>query len=129
MITSGLAGVKQNKYLGFTFNQQDFINCRAFVREVGTGRYLPDGKKNEQGIPRELLPADQRWSGRHFELSEVFSRLPDPVEPLDLDYYYDVTSWDGYRRYMASDLKLEKPRVKEWLSRSRYKKNLLDFDE
>ena len=129
MIKSNGGGVKQNKYLGFTFDQQDFINCRSFVRKEGTGRYVPGGKKNEQGIPRELLPVEERWSAKKFELSEVFSELSDETHDLELDYYHDVTSWGGYRRYMASDIKVEKPKVEQWLTKSRYKKNLLDFDE
>tara|TARA_Y100000589_G_scaffold331529_1_gene385478 strand:- start:72 stop:965 length:894 start_codon:yes stop_codon:yes gene_type:complete len=129
MITNNNEGVKGDKYLGFTFEQEDFINCRAFVRENGTGRYVPGGKKNEDGIPRELLPIEKRWSARNFKMSEVFCKLPDDVHKIELDYYYDVTSWNGYREFMSSDLAIEKPRVKEWLSKSRYKKDLLDFQD
>ena len=129
MITNENQGVKGNKYLGFTFDQEDFINCRASVRERGTGRYAPGGKKNEDGIPRELLPVEERWSARHFEISEVFSELPDDAHCIELEYYYDVTSWGGYRNFMSSGLNIEKPRVKEWLSKSRYKKDLLDFQD
>jgi len=129
MITNEGEGVKHNKYLGFTFDQQDFINCRSFVRKEGTGRYLPGGKKNEDGMPRELLPADERWSARNFELSEVFSRLSDDAVRVELDYYYDVTSWHGYKKFMMSDLEVGKPRVKDWLTTSKYKKDLLNFND
>lgn len=125
MITSNGEGVKQNKYLGFTFGQQDFIDCRAHVRKEGTGKYIA----TEVGIPREKLPPEERWSARHFELSDVFSKLSEQdTNYLDLDYYHDVTSWDGYKSYMTSGQNIEKPRIKGWLSKSRYKKSLLEFD-
>ena len=129
MIRANGSGVKEDKYLGFTFDQQDFINCRSFVRKEGTGRYVPGGKKNEQGIPRELLPVEERWSARNFKMSEVFSQLSSDTHDLELGYYHDVTSWDGYRNFMASDIKVGKPKVEQWLTKSRYKKNLLDFDQ
>lgn len=130
MITSKNEGVKQNKYLGFTFNQQDFIDCRADIRKKGTGSFVPGGKTNEAGIPREMLPASERWSAKYFDLAENFEKLQEENTIYhDLDYYYDVTSWEGYREYVRSDLDIGKPRVKQWLPKSKYKKNLLDFEE
>ncbi len=114
--------------LGFTFNEEDFINCRAWVRKEGTGRYVPGGKKNEEGIPRELLPAEERWSGRHFQLEDVFCQLGDDATTLDLSYYFDASSFDGYKQWAASQIEISKPPVEKWIEPSRYKKSLLEFE-
>lgn len=128
MIRHNGEGVKQNKYLGFTMNEEDFINCRAYVRKHGTGRYDPAGKF-ENGIPRTLLPVEERWSARHFELSDVFHELGEEGSlNIDIDEYHDVSSWQGYRQYMKSDMNVMKPPVENWLTPSRYKKSLLDFE-
>ena len=127
-VTAFGEGIKQGRMLGFTFNQQDFIDCRAWVRKEGTGRYVPGGKKNEEGIPRELLPAEERWSGRHFTIDEVFSQMGDDATVLDLYYHYDATSFKGYRDWASSQIEISKPPVEKWIEPSRYKKSLLEFE-
>tara|TARA_Y100001938_G_scaffold137260_1_gene201191 strand:- start:354 stop:1235 length:882 start_codon:yes stop_codon:yes gene_type:complete len=127
-ITTAGEGVKHNKYLGFTFSQQDFINCRAYVRKKGTGMYVPGGKLNDAGIPREVLPVEERWSARKFNLSEVFKELGDASVTHDLPYYYDVTSFEGYKRWASSQIEISKPPVEKWITPSRYKKSLLEFE-
>ena len=127
-ITSEGEGIKQGKMMGFTFNEEDFINCRAWVRKEGTGRYVPGGKKNEEGIPRELLPPEERWSGRHFQLEDVFSQLGEDATTLNLPYYFDSTSFSGYRQWAESGVKIDKPVVEKWIEPSRYKKSLLEFE-
>ena len=127
MIRANGEGIKQNKMLGFTMNKDDFINCRAHVRKKGTGMYDPKGEY-ENGIPRTLLPVEERWSARHFSLSEVFCNLSEEeTRYLDLDYYYDVGSWKGYREYMRSDMEIEKPLCDEWIKPTKYKKSLMNF--
>lgn len=127
-ITANGEGIKHGKMLGFTFSQEDFINCRAWVRENGTGKYVSGGELNEQGIPRELLPAEERWSAKYFQLHEVFSQLGGSAATLDLNYYHDVTSFEGYKQWASSDVEISKPLVEKWIEPSRYKKSLLQFD-
>ena len=126
-ITTRGEGIEKGKMLGFTFNKDDFINCRSWVRKNGTGKYKPGGQLSEEGIPIELLPPEERWSGRHFELHEVFSQLGRNYSKLDLPYYYDATSFKGYRDWAASKIQINKPPVDKWIEPSKYKKNLLQF--
>lgn len=127
-ITTRGEGIEKGKMLGFTFNKDDFINCRSWVRKNGTGKYKPGGQLSEEGIPIELLPPEERWSGRHFELHEVFSQLGDGFSKLDLPYYYDATSFKGYRDWTASKIQINKPPVDKWIEPSKYKKSLLEFE-
>lgn len=127
-ITTRGEGIKEGKMLGFTFNKDDFINCRAWVRKNGTGKYKPGGQLSEEGIPIELLSPEDRWSGKHFELHEVFSQLGNSASVLDLPYYYDTTSFEGYREWAASQIEIKKPPVDKWIEPSRYKKSLLEFE-
>ena len=90
--------------------------------------YVPGGKLNDAGIPREVLPPEERWSAKKFNLSEVFSQLGTPTVTHDLSYYYDVTSFEGYKRWAASQIEISKPPVEKWITPSRYKKSLLQFE-
>ena len=76
----------------------------------------------------EVLPPEERWSAKKFNLSEVFSQLGSPTVTHDLSYYYDVTSFEGYKRWAASKIKISKPPVEKWITPSRYKKSLLEFE-
>ena len=79
--------VKNGEYLGFTFNAEDFKKCRAKLRKEGTGRYVPG-----EGIGKNLLPIEKRWSARHFPLEQVFSSLVlDGGLNVEVDWYFKLS--------------------------------------
>ena len=93
--------VKDNEYLAFTFDGDDFKKCRKFVRKTSTKEYYPP-KEGEQ-YPTERLPLQERWSSRHFDLSTVFKMLSvNKSTNICLSWYYPIDSWSSYREYMAS---------------------------
>tara|TARA_R110000824_G_scaffold281702_2_gene470009 strand:- start:55 stop:951 length:897 start_codon:yes stop_codon:yes gene_type:complete len=95
--------VKDNEYLGFTFDSQDFINCRKTVRQEGTRLWKNSGEE----IPTEKLPLEKRWSSRNFTLDKVFKSVIIEDEPIQLDWYYNIDCWDGYCSYIGSDKRWE----------------------
>jgi len=99
--------VKDNEYLSFTMFGEDFQKCRRHVNKETTKTYTnpPAGE-----IPSVKLPLEERWSARHFDFDTIFSevstRAANFVEPK---WYYDISTWQGYRDYLASDKKIKKP--------------------
>ena len=93
--------VRDDKYLGFTFNNDDFIMIRKVFREKATGLY----KANPAGgIPTERLPFEERYSARFFGLSDVFCPLEqDKTSAIKVPWYYDISTWKGYREFMGSE--------------------------
>jgi len=99
--------VKDNIPLGFTMFAEDYLNCRRDVNKKTTKTFInpPPGE-----LPSEKLPLEERWSARHFEFNEVFEKLDvDAGNKVNLDWYYDIGSWDGYRRFLGSDNFVKKP--------------------
>ena len=95
--------ISDNCYTSFTFGKDEFITYRKNIRR-GTGAYTSD-VKDDRGIPRSMLPIEERWSARFFQLKDVFCG----VDTTDSSFYetpefYNIDSWENYREYVASNL-------------------------
>lgn len=90
---------KDNRYLGFTFGKDEWLEMRRVIRS-GTGAFTSDDLKDGQ-YPRTLLPLKERYSARHFTLDKV-------TEPVNIDNiqeiqdYHSIEDWESYVQYMAS---------------------------
>ena len=96
--------VKDNEYLGFTFDADDFKACRRLVRKEGTGQSL--------GFGLGRMPFEKRWSARFFPLDKVFSPVTmEGANMLEIPWYYNIDSWDNFRTFLSSKEceKLDKP--------------------
>jgi hypothetical protein len=96
--------IKNNEYLGFTFDGEDFKKCRQFLRKEGTGEFI--------GYDTGRIPIEERWSARFFELDKVFKHVNiEGVEMLEIPWYYNIGSWDGLCNFFGSEdcKKLDKP--------------------
>lgn len=103
--------VRDGLYLGFTFDAEDFKRYRSDVRKYGTGIKVPGQKLAPGEIPTEKLPVEERWSARHFSLDKVFgSAIIEESQVAEVEEYYCIDNWDGYRKFMASELQLERPK-------------------
>jgi len=100
--------VKDNKPLAFTFTGEDFKQCRRSVNKQTTREYLPPS--GDQQYPTQKIPLSERWSARHFNFQIIFEKVSEQnATQIDLDWYYDISSWDGYRNYLASNNLIIKP--------------------
>ena len=100
--------VKDNKPIAFTFTGDDFKQCRRSVNKQTTREYLPPLEGHQ--YPTQRMPLHERWSARHFDLQEIFQRVSEEnATKIDLDWYYDISNWSGYRDFLASDFSVEKP--------------------
>ena len=93
--------VRDGKYLGFTFDEEEFIAIRSNLRKQATGLY---SSTLTSGMPRETLPLDERYSARFFTLSQVFSLLNvDKSDMIEVPFYFDIDSWESYCLYLSSE--------------------------
>jgi len=87
---------------------EDFKECRRFVNKETTHTYenLQEGEK----YPSKKLPINERWSARKFSIGKVFSQINEEHSTKrELDWYWDVGHWDGYRQYLSSENFIQKP--------------------
>ena len=91
--------VKNNLYLGFTFDGEDFKTIRNNLRKSATGLRPPG-----QGLTREVLPIEERWSARHFSLDKVFESviIDKDTKRVDVDWYYGIDNWESYCELLSS---------------------------
>ena len=73
-----------------------------------TREYLPP-LPNQQ-YPSQKLPLHERWSARHFTLSDIYEPLGSQQRTeIELEWYFDVSHWDGYADYISSEYLINKP--------------------
>jgi len=102
--------IKDGEYLSFTFNGEDFVRFRRTIRKEGTGAWDPDSELRDGLYPTERLPIEKRWSARHFSLDKIFRDvILDNVGIIDLQWYYNIGSWKGYKQFLGSSDELERP--------------------
>ena len=97
-LTYNNKSVKDNQYTGFTFKPEDFIKFRKNLREKGTGAYTSN---LENGMPREKLSVEERYSARFFELSDVFD-IYNLETKVDLPWYHPIDNWENYCAFLSS---------------------------
>jgi hypothetical protein len=112
--------VQDGEYLGFTFDKDDFVAARRIIRE-GTGKY--NSEVLEAGLyPRKKLPKEERYSARYFSLDKIFKSVIIDIEnKVEVPWYHNIDSWDGYCNYLGSEERklVERPhpifmKYREW---------------
>lgn len=97
--------VADGEYLGFTMDGNDFAMYRKNLRDQGTGVWKTSFWDEEaRTIKGEKYDVGERYSARHFELDTVFGCAKlDEAEILETDWYFNISDWDGYRRFIGSE--------------------------
>ena len=93
--------------ISFTMQGEDYLECRRNINKITTREYLPPSPGQ---LPTERRPLNERWSARFFDLPAVFQKLNlKKAQKHEIDWFYDIRSWNQYREYMASDNRVEVP--------------------
>tara|TARA_R110000824_G_scaffold11622_14_gene50983 strand:+ start:6452 stop:7333 length:882 start_codon:yes stop_codon:yes gene_type:complete len=93
---------KDGLFLPFTFDAEDFIAARKNFR-----------KSEARGSDKNQVPLspDKSWTGRYFTHDFVFSGVKEEEATIvPLPWYYDISSWDGLKKWLISDYSLDKPK-------------------
>ena len=104
--------VRDDEYLGFTFDADDFKACRRMIRKNGTGEY--DGYKPKNPNAKRL-PKEEKWSARFFSLDKVFNSVKiKDGNILEIPWYYNIDNWDNLRIFLGSkeSIKIKRPHRK-----------------
>ena len=92
--------VRDNKYLGFTFFPDDWIEFKRSVKRKCTG-----------GNPN--IPAHERWSSRNFTLDKIFNLdIIEVQQKLEIDQYFSLDTWKSLVDFYKSESKVYIPSKK-----------------
>lgn len=111
-VSHGGKTVADGEYLGFSMGVEDFIMYRKQLRQKAINSWKPGAFWDEEAktIKGERLSAAERHTARHFELDTVFGcAILDGAHTEEAAWYYNVSNWDGYCKYLGSE---ERERVK-----------------
>ena len=77
--------IKDNLHLPFTFDAADFFRCRDTV------------------IHKQAEEWGYHTSTRNYDLATVFKSIDtSSSQMIELPWFYDISSWDGYKKYINS---------------------------
>jgi|TARA_R110000787_G_scaffold63777_4_gene144544 hypothetical protein len=101
--------VKDGKYLSFTMKGRDFKACRNLINKTTTREFLPP--LPDQKYPTQKRPIQDRWTAKSFSLEQVLIPLSEEgCAYAEIDWYHDISTWDGYVEYLGSEKSIESPR-------------------
>ena len=95
-------------YIGFAFEAKELGRLIKYFWDKQTGKYDPSQPVSERKDGKfftKLLPEELRYSGRFFNVKDIFSHL-DPERPtlkVEMEWYYDISSWENLCIYLASE--------------------------
>tara|TARA_A100001515_G_scaffold62921_2_gene49749 strand:- start:3260 stop:4165 length:906 start_codon:yes stop_codon:yes gene_type:complete len=102
-VTYNSMSAENNLPISFTFGKDEFVRFRRQIRK-GTGEFknvVEDGKL----APTERLPLEERYSARWFDIKDVFFDLDVNNEnSISTPVFFDLRSWQQYKKYLSSDL-------------------------
>ena len=89
--------VRDNMYLGFTFNPEDWPRFKHHVKDQCTGR-------------SRSTPISERWSSKNFTLDKIFDLDVISIDKkVDVPEYYDLNTWENLQAYYRSEMKIPRP--------------------
>lgn len=78
--------VKDNLHMNFTFNEKDYFSCCNILKQ----RDLEEWQRTNRG-------------SMYYDLKTGLSALDiSDSKMIELPWFYDISTWDGYREYMSS---------------------------
>ena len=98
-------------HTSFSFGKDEFVRFRKQIRK-GTGKFTSEIDKN--GLPCKKLPIEERYSARWFGIENVFTDFK-AENTIEIEEFYDLSSWSKYRNYLSSNLASQTTRPPEWL--------------
>ena len=113
--------VIDNEFIGFAFDACELGRFAYLFWTKATGLYDPNSPLKEGKFPTERLPLQERYSGRWFSLQDIFQNIDTtrPTTWVEMEWFYDISSWEGYCIYLGSEKRKKMKRPKSDMLRYR----------
>ena len=118
VLTEKGESVLDGQYAGFAFEAKQLGKLIKYFWDKQTGKWdtsQPIEERREGKYVTKLLPLEERYSGRYFNVVEIFNQLDDSEKTfkIEMEWYYDISSWENLCKYLASEesKKMLKPKL------------------
>jgi len=91
--------VKDGLPLSFVLDPEEWRRAKHIITTNSSVWKAPE----DDGIPIEKLPPEERLVSRHYGLSDVFGGGPTATQQ-EMSCFYDLTTWEGYGKFISSEL-------------------------
>jgi len=123
--------VIDNEFIGFSFDASDVTKFSHLFWRKATGLFDPNSPLRDGKYPTQRLPLKERYSGRYFTLRDIFMSI-DTTKPttwVEMEWFYDISSWEGYCKYIGSEHREKMNRPKSDMLRYRTWNRVGEDDE
>ena len=112
LLTAEGNSIIDNEYIGFAFDACDTTKYSQIFWRKATGLYDPDGPRRDGKYPTQRLPRKEQYSGRYFKLADIFGTI-EPAMSVEMEWFYDISSWEGFCKYIGSEdrKKMKRPKT------------------
>ena len=94
---------KDGEFLGFSFDTWEYSGFRQSFLEAEK-RVWKNGKWENGKFVGEKLPPEERYNGATISLEKFLETANvDSSNTLSVKWYYDISSWDKYCEFLASE--------------------------
>ena len=135
LLTDKGDSVLDGHYIGFAFEASEIGKLTKYFWDIQTGKFDPSqplSERREGKFITKLLPLEERYSGRFFKVKDIFNQidLEKPTFKIEMEWYYDISSWDNLCKYLSSEerKKMLRPRL-PFFSNKRWNKVGKDDEE
>ena len=110
-----------NEFIGFAFDAKDLTKFSHLFWTKASGLYDPDGPLRDGKFPTKRLPLEKQYSGRFFTVKDIFESidLTNPTTVIEMEWFYDISTWEGYCQYLGSEHRTKMKRPKSDMLRYR----------
>jgi len=91
--------VKDGLPLSFVIDPEEWRRAKRVITTNAALYKAPE----DGGMPTEKLPPSERYKSLGFGLDDVFGGNTNGYHQ-EINSFYDLTSWDGYAKFLSSDL-------------------------
>ena len=94
----------KREFLPFTFDSEDFIQCRKKFRSKEVRGHHNDPSTTP-------VPTSEAYTGRFFTHDFIFEEVDiEGANVLDVPWYYEVSNWKGLKKWLGSEHSLDRPK-------------------
>lgn len=122
--------IRDGEFLPCAIPYTDIKNLKKEFLHLATGLKTQTDVIGNKLETLEFLPIEERYSGRFLKVQDVFSSLSPEGFNMEVIWYHNISSWEGFCGYLGSEdrKKMQRP-IRKMLFPHGYWSGLNNYDD